>query len=481
MIKQKENRILQIDGIQISWSDLCLGTCLMGAPGTGKTSVMKYILRQCVNEGQSGLILNIGENYPTFIKSSSHQTSIVNFAAHTEGGVGIDFAAVVTSAGARVRFCEKLAPLAEGSNNVFFDARVQMIVQSALHALHVLAPGKWLLRDVLNLCFNSFLLETITELTRVPNPYLAFGRSAENRTRSDVQATVEAKLLPLRIYAALNAKCKAHVNPLDVLKGQSTWHIYEWSDRTAAVNESVIAFALDEVAITAMEDTKRSSPLVISLDELASLKPLNFLLAAGRRGRKANLAIIAALHERSSLARYKDDAEEILALLRTKFFLQISSPQSAKWGSEYLGIPEVLESVAPELERDKGGTTNRARTVKDRPIVHPDQLRTLPLADPRRNRIDAYMLLADGSTVKTHFSFMREIHGEDYTPQLVPHEYEELQPMTLEDLKRLNIPNDPRTASLLDVHKRIPSKRVRRQKASVKERASNTVRSSHAE
>lgn len=459
----KDNDGLRIGKLILPWKHQCLGTLLMGAQGTGKTSLMKMIIGQYAAHGESGVILNIGENYNELVHAANRDAATVNFAAHTVGGAGIDFAAVVTSAGARVRFCEKLAPLAEGSNNVFFDARVQMIVQSALHALHILAPGKWLLRDALNLCFNSFLLETITELTQVPNPYLAFGRSAENRTRSDVQATVEAKLLPLRIYAALNAKCKTHVNPLDVLDQESTWHIYEWSDRTAAVNESVIAFALDEVAITAMEDTRRSSPLVISLDEIASLKPLNFLLAAGRRGRKANLAIIAAIHERSSLARYKDDAEEILALLRTKFFLQISSPQSAKWASEYLGTPEVLESIRPELERDKGGTTTHTRTVKDSALVHPDQLRMLPLASFEKDLIGGFALLPTGDTLKLRMHYRQQtvtyVWGRDSAP--VPHSYEDLEPMTQADLRRLNIPTDPRTVSLLDVHKQTKPKKKR--------------------
>jgi hypothetical protein len=455
---------LKIGGLILPFEYQHLGTLLMGAPGTGKTSVMKMMLSQYAAYGHSGIILNIGENYQQVVTAAYRHAQVVNFAAHTVGGVGIDFASIVTSAGARVRFCEKLAPLSEGSNNVFFDARVQMIVQAACHALHILAPGEWLLRDVLNLAYNSFLLETVTEMTRVPNPYLAFGRSAENRTRSDVQATVEAKLLPLRVYAALNAKCSRLVNPLDVLRDRGNWHIYEWSDRTAAVNESVIAFALDEVAIAAMEDAHRTDPLIISLDEVASLKPLNFLLAAGRRGRKSKLAIIAAIHERGSLSRYKDDAEEILALLRTKFFFQISSPQSAKWGSDYLGTPEVLESISPGIIRDNGGTLVKTASVKDRPIVHPDQLRMLPMASYENDRIVGFALLPNGTAVQVKIPFVnqtiRDIPGRRVTA--VTEAYEELEPMTPGDLKRLNIPTDPRTLSLLDVHKQLKKKRVRK-------------------
>jgi hypothetical protein len=433
----------------------------MGAPGTGKSSLIKMALGQSAAQGLSGAVLNIGENYAEILEQYSHgQANVVKIAAHDQYGAGLDFAAFVQSAGQRVRFCEKLAPLSEGAN-VFFDARVQLILQSVLHALHTLAPGGWLLRDVLNLSFNSELAETVTELAHVPNPYLAFGRSTENRTRSDVQATVEAKLLPLRVYASLNANRNRLVNPLDVIDQEETWHVYDWSDRTAAVNESIISYAFDEVAYAAME-RRRHSPFVLSLDEIAALKPLNFLLAAGRRGRKSNLAVIASMHERTSLSRYKDDAEEILALLRSKFFFQISSPQSAKWASDYLGTPEVIESIAPELERDGGGTTQRSRSVKDRSLVHPDELRMLPLANYGRDRIEGFALLADGTTGRFWTPFRKEVtRVSDSFHYPVPEDYEELKPMTIEDLQRLNIPTDPRTVSLLNVHKRLPSRKTK--------------------
>jgi hypothetical protein len=440
--------------VHIPEKELCYGTLFMGSPGTGKSSLMKMMISQCAVQGLSGAVLNIGENYCELLESYAPKAKVVNFAAHKQNGVGIDFAAMVQTAGQRVRFCEKLAPLLEGAN-MFFDARVQIVLQSALQSLHVLAPGEWKLRDALNLSFNSELLETVTELTRVPNPYLAFGKSSENRTRSDVQATVEAKLLPLRVYAAMNARCGKLVNPLDVLEEENTWHIYEWSDRTAAVNESVISFALDEVAFGAMEERRRS-PLAICLDEIAALKPLNFLLAAGRRGRKANIAVAASMHERSSINKYKEDAEEILALLRTKLFFQISSPQSAKWASDYLGTPEVLESLAPELERDKGGTTQRNRSIKDRPLVHPDELRILPKADYHKDRVDGYVLLPDGTAGKfwTPFRDATTCCSQHFSSPIDP-EDEDLAPMTVEDLRRLNIPTDPRTKSLLNVHKKL--------------------------
>lgn len=448
---------IRIGGVRLPVAKLPLGTLMMGSPGTGKSSIVKMMLGQSAAHGLSGVVLNIGENYCQLLETYDRTAKVVNFAAHDEYGVGIDFAAMVQTAGQRVRFCEKLAPLSDGAN-VFFDARVQIILQSALQSLHALAPGQWQLRDVLNLAYNAELLEAVTEITRVQNPYLAFGRSSENRTRSDVQATVEAKLLPLRVYAALNANCRYHVNPLDVLDEDRTWHVYDWSDKTAAVNESVISFALDEVAYAAME-TRRSSPLVISLDELAALKPLNFLLPAGRRGRKSNLAVIAAIHERSSLSRYKDDADEILALLQTKLFFQISSPQSAKWASEYLGTPEVLESIAPELERDKGGTTQRSRSIKDRPLVHPDEIRMLPKASFERDRIEGYVLLPDGTAGKFWTPFRKGVKAKDDRINFpVSPEGEDLEPMTVEDLHRLNIPTDPRMVSLLDTHKPVKKK-----------------------
>jgi len=156
------------------------------------------------------------------------------------------------------------------------------------------------------------------------------------------------------------------------------------------------------------------------------------------------------MHEIAGIRdRYgKDRAEELLALLDHKVFLRIGSPETARWASDYLGAVESLESVPPV--DPSGKDTSVKRSVKERHNVRWDELRRVPMPDPRADRIEGYVDFPN-FTAAFGCPFLADVQGA--TPvlrQTVPEEWEFLRGMTEADLSRLNLPNIKAVREALD-------------------------------
>lgn len=433
----KRQQTVRVAGVPLNPDDCRTGTVKFGKSGSGKTSLIKQTLSDVLQLGDPAVVLDLSDEMTEFVKAKAPSGTPVHRVDvfHQGDGVGIEFAPVLTSTTARQRFASKVVPRTKGDPQPFFRDFARLVIENGSALCHHFAPSVWTLALCLRLVLNRKLHSAVGKLVpEIGDPYESLGNP---KTAGDVHATVVTLLKPLAVYAALSERATRHISPLTVLNDGEGVMVLVWKDKYADSLEGLLSFTLDIVAEEKMAG-QSNERLWIFTDELRSIQQLEAIPAIARRGRKSSICLVASMHELAGMReRYgAERAEEMLALLDRKVFLRIGSPQTAKWGSEYLGNVETLQDIAPRGDTNKGWT----RTVVDRPNVTPDQLRRIPLPDARADVIRGYL---DFPEITAPFStpFLADVKAPPparRTP--VPESWERLTPMTLELLKRFNFP-----------------------------------------
>lgn len=133
------------------------------------------------------------------------------------------------------------------------------------------------------------------------------------------------------------------------------WTATEWAERregwifltsrpeTRETLRPLISLWLDFLVLrlTAQTDYPER-PVWVIMDELASLETLPTLPLALTESRKSNTRMVLGLQGRSQIeVRYGREAESMLSQPRTKIFLRTSEPRAAEWISKCIGDVEM--------------------------------------------------------------------------------------------------------------------------------------------
>jgi type IV secretory pathway TraG/TraD family ATPase VirD4 len=119
-------------------------------------------------------------------------------------------------------------------------------------------------------------------------------------------------------------------------------------------------------------------PVWFVLDELASLQRLPQLHTAVTENRKSNNPVVLGFQGRSQLeTRYGHDAEAMLSQPATKIFLRTSEPHAAKWISDTIGEIEI-ERMRESRSKGKYGQRSFGLERQVEPLVMPSEISGLP-------------------------------------------------------------------------------------------------------
>jgi type IV secretory pathway TraG/TraD family ATPase VirD4 len=113
----------------------------------------------------------------------------------------------------------------------------------------------------------------------------------------------------------------------------------------------------------------RRHPTWFVLDELASLQRLPQLHTAITENRKSNNPVVLGFQGRSQLeTRYGHDAEAMLSQPATKIFLRTSEPHAAKWIADTIGDVEI-ERLRESRSQGRGGHQQYGLERQVEPLV----------------------------------------------------------------------------------------------------------------
>jgi hypothetical protein len=127
---------------------------------------------------------------------------------------------------------------------------------------------------------------------------------------------------------------------------------------------------LDTLVLRLMhQGWRRAHPVWFVLDELASLQRLPQLHTAITENRKSNNPVVLGFQGRSQLeTRYGHDAEAMLSQPATKIFLRTSEPHAAKWIADSLGDIEI-ERLRESRSNGPGGQQSYGLERQVEPLV----------------------------------------------------------------------------------------------------------------
>src|SRR5256712_1899142 len=139
-------------------------------------------------------------------------------------------------------------------------------------------------------------------------------------------------------------------------------------------------------------------PVWFILDELASLQRLPQLHTAITENRKSNNPVVLGFQGRSQLeTRYGHDAEAMLSQPATKIFLRTSEPHAAKWISDTIGDVEI-ERMRESRSKGQYGQRSFGLERQVEPLVMPSEISGLP-------SLGGYLKL-ENLVVRLHFPFL---------------------------------------------------------------------------
>ena len=139
-------------------------------------------------------------------------------------------------------------------------------------------------------------------------------------------------------------------------------------------------------------------PVWFVLDELASLQRLPQLHTAVTENRKSNNPVVLGFQGRSQLeTRYGHDAEAMLSQPATKIFLRTSEPHAAKWISDTIGEVEI-ERMRESRSKGQYGQRSFGLERQVEPLVMPSEISGLP-------SLRGYLKL-ENLVVRLHFPFL---------------------------------------------------------------------------
>jgi hypothetical protein len=320
---------------------------IMGDTGTGKTTLIRRILLQIEERGETAIVYDPALDYtPEFYKPERGDT-ILN---------PLDQRMPYWSPGEEVLHPAEALTLA---TSLFPDRRNE-------NPFFVEGPRK---------IFAHLL-------TFRPTPeeiawWMCHEEEIDRRVKGTQYAAMIDRQAPAQrsgVLASLNMVADAlKLLPLEK-EATGRWSAVEWSKErqgwlfltsTSETRERLLPLTslwLDMLVLRWMKQEKRNSTKVwFVLDELATLQRLPQLHTAVTENRKSNNPVVLGFQGRSQLeTRYGHEAEAMLSQPATKMFLRTSEPNAAEWISRTLGGVEIERL---KESRSSGQLGNQRKTT----------------------------------------------------------------------------------------------------------------------
>jgi type IV secretory pathway TraG/TraD family ATPase VirD4 len=357
---------------------------IMGDSGTGKSALIRQLLRQLEDRGDSAIVYDPALEYTPQFYAPERGDVILN---------PIDARSPYWSPGDELRHDAEALTLATSlfpdrvNENPFFTEGPRRIFA---HLLTFRPTAEeltaWLCQD--------------EELDRRVHgtPYASIIDRQAPAQRSGVLAALNMvadtlKLLPRESQTTRRWSASSWA------RDRRGWLFLTSTPETRTRLVPLTSLWLDMLVLRLMKRGQPSQRAVwFVLDELASLQRLPQLHTAVTENRKSNNPVVLGFQGRSQLeTRYGHDAEAMLSQPATKIFLRTSEPHAAKWISDTIGEVEI-ERMRESRSKGKYGQRSFGLERQVEPLVMPSEVSGLP-------SLRGYLKL-ENLVLRLHFPFI---------------------------------------------------------------------------
>lgn len=335
----------------------------LGAQGSGKSSLIRALTEQCVERGDRLFVHDVKGDMTAGIPIDRG----ILVAPHDSRSWAYDIAADIHNMQHAREFAAHAVPTS--LNDPMWGKGAQAIWADLVMALARRTGGKWSWPDL-----AAVLLAPGTEIKDMLEAEGAASASrlifegadpGENRTTMSLLITVWVAamtvVLPLADAWAMVPETRRFSLSrwVERRKGLPATIILQRSSEYPALSTAIGGFLIDRLAGLAMGPGRlrsRSGRIVLCLDELPELGPLERLPSLLNLGRELGLVTIAGIQDIAHLVEvYGDElAEVILARFRIKLVHQLESGDTANRVSQLLGEREILRRHPSDINPRTG-------------------------------------------------------------------------------------------------------------------------------
>jgi type IV secretory pathway TraG/TraD family ATPase VirD4 len=357
---------------------------IMGDSGTGKSALIRQLLSQFEDRGDTAIVYDPALEYTPQFYSPERGDVILN---------PLDARSPYWSPGDELRHDAEALTLAtslfpdRANENPFFTEGPRRIFAHLLTFRPTAEElASWLCHD--------------EELDRRMNgtPYASIIDRQAPAQRSGVLAALNMVADTLKLLPR-ESETSRRWSALLWARDRRGWLFLTSTPETRTRLVPLTSLWLDMLVLRLMNRGQPGHrPVWFVLDELASLQRLPQLHTAVTENRKSNNPVVLGFQGRSQLeTRYGHDAEAMLSQPATKIFLRTSEPHAAKWISDTIGEIEI-ERMRESRSKGQYGQRSFGLERQVEPLVMPSEISGLP-------SLRGYLKL-ENLVVRLHFPFV---------------------------------------------------------------------------
>src|SRR5215813_3889026 len=357
---------------------------IMGDSGTGKSTLIRQLLRQLEDRGDTAIVYDPALEYTPQFYTPERGDVILN---------PLDARSPYWSPGDELRHEAEALTLAtslfpdRANENPFFTEGPRRIFAHLLTCRPTAEElASWL-------CYDEELDRRVQA-----TPYASIIDRNAPAQRSGVLAALNMvadtlKLLPRESETTRRWSAESWA------RSRRGWLFLTSTPETRTRLVPLTSLWLDMLVLRLMNRGQPGHrPVWFVLDELASLQRLPQLHTAVTENRKSNKPVVLGFQGRSQLeTRYGHDAEAMLSQPATKIFLRTSEPHAAKWISDTIGEVEI-ERMRESRSKGQYGQRSFGLERQVEPLVMPSEISGLP-------SLHGYLKL-ENLVVRLHFPFL---------------------------------------------------------------------------
>jgi hypothetical protein len=385
----------------ISWANLDLtrtevegGVFVVGAPGSGKTRMMRTAMRSAVaglriDTNCRVLVFDLKQDLMSELGSWQPAVPVHVLNPFDVRSQVWEMSIDLTDPMLALDYAQAFLPDQQGStdrDNRYFRRAAQVLLSAAFETLIRVAPGRWTLRDLIHLTSSKdglkLLFGSVEEIERAMS-----ARFKPPRTFADALSTLDNEMQLLRPTAALWESCERKFTVRDWLGGGASilvlGTVLDRQQATGAIHRAIFKTIVDQTL--AGPESMGEDRLLFFCDELAAAGALSgiHLLTADGRSKGARWFLGAQDYEGMCIAYGSEDsARSIMNRCSNLSVLRLASDKTAEWASKRLGDVERYEYMSgSSVNHKKEVTTSQSESLVTRPSFLPSELLHIPLPE----------------------------------------------------------------------------------------------------
>lgn len=353
--------------VKLKPSDGVLHFGITGCTGSGKSIKIRRLMASVLSgmspsDDRRAIVYDAKRDVFPFLDALGLAPLVINLNPFDKRGVAWDIAADITSGGEAEQFASIIIPANPQEHNPFFTDAARILLHCAITALQKRLPGAWSLRDlILCMCSEERLRALLSVSPQEQEVAENFFRAKEF---SSVMSTIETKLRPLRIVAALwdGAPRKVSLTREWLNSGSILLlaHHPSYSHCLEPINRAVFPFLSDSMLAQPPSRTRRSWVFLDEAREAGRLDGLRRLLT---QGRDRGVCVVLGFQDIEGMREVygKEGANELLGECNHKTFLRTDCPETAVWMESHVNKALIR---ARQVGRDKEGKISTTDSFK---------------------------------------------------------------------------------------------------------------------